>query len=171
MNDKPSDEITLDDLQRAGLVDLERLYATPSPCDLPRGCYRGVVLRRLRNRAAQRLGNRLILRLGFETFPFGVDFRTRCWYFFDPRYQIGRFRPEPHRSRWRESEVIGLHYEVSALPGFVRTRLYDEVKPLNDRLCLGIIGLNFDRGEGDLSFIALQRHAWQDERLGAASRR
>ncbi|MBF0353458.1 MAG: hypothetical protein HQM11_20695, partial [SAR324 cluster bacterium] len=62
---------------------------------------------------------------------------------------MGKFRSEIHPSRWRSAMVVGLHYESSQLPGFIRNLLYDEVKPLSETLCLGIGGFNRDKGEGD----------------------
>jgi hypothetical protein len=59
------------------------------------------------------------------------------------------------RSRWRDTETVRLHYEVSRLPGPVRAVLYDEVKVLSPSLCLGIGGINAARGRGDHFFYAL----------------
>ena len=44
-----------------------------------------------------------------------------------------------------------MHYEASRLPTFVRALLYDEVKPLDDDLLLGLGGV----AQGDLFFFAL----------------
>ena len=46
---------------------------------------------------------------------------------------------------------------IDRLPRFVRDMLYDEVKPLSERLILGIGGINRGRGEGEHLFFALER--------------
>jgi hypothetical protein len=93
----------------------------------------------------------------FKWTPFGVDFDTRLWFFWHAALAAGRFEPRPGRSRWRDTEAVGLHYHVSRLPGPVRGVLYDEVKPLSADLCLCIGGINAPRGQGDHFFFALQR--------------
>jgi hypothetical protein len=70
---------------------------------------------------------------------------------------MGRFEPRVQRSRWRDAQTVGLHYEVSRLPSFVRGALYDEVRPLSPRWWIGIGGINADVGEGDHFFFGLQR--------------
>lgn len=144
-------------LQAASVATLEQYFAT-MPCgEWSPGLYRGHVLRRLDNRGAARAGNRLMMATAFERTPFWVD-RTRClWAFGHPRLAAGRFVPQRHPSRWRDTEAWGLHYERSRLPAWLRGQLYDEVKPVGPGLCLGIGGLNADRGEGDLFFFALVR--------------
>lgn len=155
--DNNPDPIRLADLRRMRLDELESLYAGERRCGPPRGCYRGVFLRHLRTPGAQELQNQLMVRLGFEYTPFGVDFDENRWFFLDRRLLIGHFRPVEQASRWREAEVVALHYDVSRLPSFVRGMLYDEVKPLDERLCLGLGGINDERGAGDLFFFALER--------------
>jgi hypothetical protein len=148
---------TTNDLRRLDLDGLERLYASERPIVLPAGRFRGVFLEKLATPGARRPLSRAISYLGFEATPFGVDFDTCCWYFWHPRLQVGRFRLEPGASRWRDTQAVTLHYDVSRLPAAIRGVLYDEVKPLGDSLCLGIGGLNAERDEGDLFFFALER--------------
>ena len=148
---------TLTDLQQAGLTELEEIFAQEDCSSVPGGCYRGVHLLRLRTSGARVVSNRLMGLIGFELIPFGVDFDARCWFFFHPRLRVGRFEPRIAPSRWRLTTAVTLNYEVSRLPGPVRSFLYDEVKPLSQSLCLGIGGINADRGQGDHFFFALTR--------------
>lgn len=90
----------------------------------------------------------------FERLSFGVDFVRRTWFFVHHAVRMGRFRIEPGRSRWRDTDTLRLRYDVSRLP--FRGLLYDEVKPLGDGLCLGLGGIDFDRGRGDLFFFLLE---------------
>ncbi|MCA9519484.1 MAG: hypothetical protein KC609_00860 [Myxococcales bacterium] len=147
----------LRDLQNRSLDELEQLYRGERRAAAPRGCFRGIFLRHLENRGTRILANQLIVRLGFEYTPFGVDFDDNRWFFFDRRLLIGHFRPVEQRSRWREADVVALHYEISRLPTLVRDMLYDEVKPLGPDLCLGLGGVNAECGLGDLFFFALER--------------
>lgn len=65
--------------------------------------------------------------------------------------------PRVGPSRWRDTEAVTLHYERSRLPAPIRGVLYDEVKPLTDTICLGLGGINAERGDGDQFFFALER--------------
>ena len=149
---------TIHELRALGLAELEATYAAERHFAIPEGRFRGQVLARLDSAGAHRPMSRMIIG-GFRAVGFGVDFTSCRWYFVHPRLQAGRFRPEVHASRWRDTQVIGLHYQDSRLPGPIRAALYDEVKPLGDSICLGIGGLNAERGEGDLFFFALEREA------------
>ena len=128
-----------------------------APVATPRGRFRGEVLARIEHATSRRPLWRWSERIGFEWASWGVDFDRRLWFFFTPRLAIGRFDPRVGASRWRDTESVGLHYEVSRLPGFVRGALYDEVKPLSDALALGIGGMNGARGVGDHFYFALER--------------
>lgn len=150
---------TIHQLRQLDLDGLEKLYASEQSIALPAGRFRGSFLAKLTTAGARKPLNRVISYVGFESTPFGVDFDSSCWYFWHPRLQLGRFRPVVGPSRWRDTEVLALHYDVSRLPQPVRGLLYDEVKPLDDSICLGIGGLNAERGEGDLFFFALERQA------------
>jgi hypothetical protein len=147
---------SLEALLRADLAELERIYREHEPVEPPRAAFRGYYLRRVDSPGAHTVRNR-ILQLGFQLPPFGVDFASHRWFFFSRHLQVGHFRDERARSRWRDTDTVALHYDVSRLPGPIRRLLYDEVKPLSERLMLGLGGLNDERGRGDLFFFALSR--------------
>lgn len=146
---------------------------------LPRqGSYRGTWLRRIENAGTYKPFNLISQWLMFEITPFGITFNSDAsgiWYFFDPVLSIGNFIMRIEASRWalpscqpKRSQPIGqrlastqcvtLNYETSALPGPVRGILYDEVKVLSDRHCLGIGGFKGPAGEGDNFYFLLTRH-------------
>lgn len=147
------------DLQGLSLDELESIYVEPRPVAVPTGRYRGTYLARLDTPGARRRRNRLMAFVGFELLPFGVDFTRQLWFFARSWLRVGRFEPRVERSRWRETDTVALHYDVSRLPRRIRTVLYDEVKPLSPTLCLGIGGLNAGPGAGDLFFFALEQTA------------
>jgi len=147
----------LDTLKRMGLPQLEALYVEPGPLELPTGCHRGHLLRWIDSAGARHPLWRPTLTVGFAWTPFGVDFDQQRWWFWHPRLALGRFEPRIGPSRWRETETVSLHYHASRLPAPIRSVLYDEVKPLSPDLCLGIGGINAERGEGEMFFFALQR--------------
>lgn len=149
----------LTQLRQASLEDLEAVYAGTDdfPLATPRGQFAGEVLARLDSPGAHRLGNRLMMRLGFEWPRFGIDFDRCVWFFVSRRLRGGRFEAVAGPSRWREARVLQLHYDRSRLPRRLRERLYDEIKPLTPELCLGLGGVNAGPGEGDLFFFALSR--------------
>lgn len=146
---------TLDELRSMSLGHLDSVYRRDVALAPPRGVYRGRVLRWIDHPTARRW--RWSERLGFAWTPFGIDFERRLWFFWTTRLAVGRFEPRVHPSRWRETEAIGLHYEVSRLPGFVKAVLYDEVKPLSERWMLGIGGIDGGPGVGDHFYFALER--------------
>jgi hypothetical protein len=147
--------MTLDDLRRANLGALDEIYASDAPVAVPAGRYRGVYLQPVEGVDARRVANRVMVRVGFRTIPFGLDFDARCWWFGLGRARIGRFEPLVATSRWRQATVLQLRYDASRLPALVRRHLYDEVKPLGPELCLGIGGLNRPAGQGALFYFAL----------------
>lgn len=149
--------MTLEELRRMSIAELEALYADAPLLDLPRARFRGVVLARLRNDGAKLQPYRFFEWLGFKVAPWGIDFVRDDWFFFSPVLGSGHFTPTPGRSRWRDTQAIGLRYDVSKLPAWVKNALYDEVKPLSDELCLGIGGINAEKGAGDHFFFALLR--------------
>ena len=149
--------ITLADLRRCSLAELEAVFAADRTIDIPYGRFRGIHLQRLDNPGARDPVMRSIGFVGFEAPPFGIDFDTQRWFFFHPGLQIGRFRALIGQSRWRDTQSVSLHYDVSRLPQLVRGVLYDEVKPLTETLCLGLGGINADRDRGDHFFFALER--------------
>ncbi len=136
---------------------LEAIYEEAPARSVPEGSFRGVHLARLSTPGAVKPFNRITQYVGFELLPFGIDFSTRRWFFLNESVQLGRFEARPARSRWRPTEAIGLHYGVSRLPRAITSRLYDEVKPLSESLCLGLGGIDGEVGEGDHFFFALTR--------------
>jgi hypothetical protein len=155
MEDRRGASLSLARLAQCSVAELEALYVEPRPVSVPSGCYRGVHLAWLDTPGARPTVIRPLQHLGFRLLPFGVDFIRHRWFFFHPTLGIGRFVAEAGRSRWRDTETVRLHYEVSRLPGPVRAVLYDEVKVLSPSLCLGIGGINAARGRGDHFFFAL----------------
>ena len=155
MEDRSGASLSLARLVQCSVAELEALYVESHPVSVPSGCYRGVHLTWLDTPGARHPVIRPLQHLGFRLLPFGVDFIRHRWFFFHPTLGIGRFVAEAGRSRWRDTETVRLHYEVSRLPGPVRAVLYDEVKVLSPSLCLGIGGINAPRGRGDHFFFAL----------------
>jgi len=155
MRGEATEELTLSRLRRCSLAQLEALYVEKRAFAQPTGPYRGVHLAWLDTPGARHPLTRPLQHLGFRWAPFGVDFTARHWFFFDRRFGIGRFAAQTGPSRWRDTETIRLHYDVSRLPRPLRGILYDEVKPLSTALCLGIGGVNAPRGRGDHFFFAL----------------
>jgi len=148
---------TLTTLRSQSRAELESLWAKPVELSPPRGLYRGHVLQRIDHATSRRPLWRWSERIGFELAPFGIDFDRRLWFFFTAGLAMGRFEARLGPSRWRDTDAVGLHYEVSKLPKLIRRRLYDEVRPLSDGWMLGLGGINADRGEGDHFFFALER--------------
>jgi len=146
---------TLSALKSMNTADLESVFASEAEFSVPEGMHRGHFLKWLDHPAARCKRWRWPQRLAFEWAPFGIDFDRRLWFFFDPRLAAGRFEVHVQPSRWRETQALGLHYEVSRLPAPVRSRLYDEVKPLGPDLALGLGGINAGPGAGDHFFFAL----------------
>jgi len=146
--------LTLSDLQQRSLGQLEDLYVGRGTVEVPTGVFRGhhLTWTPVRPRLL-----RPVLHLGFKALPYGIDFDQRRWFFVDSGLTVGRFAPRVGPSRWRETETVCLEYHVSRLPGLLRSRLYDEVKPLSETLCLGFGGTNEPRGRGDLFFFALEK--------------
>jgi hypothetical protein len=149
--------MNLAELRQADLATLEELFARPRPAEVPRGWFRGTYLCPCTSRAARRPQNRAAVFLLHRVLPFGVDFDSCRWTFFHRRPQVAHFVADVARSRWRETEVVAMRYQVSRLPGPVRGLLYDEVRPLSPDLCLGLGGINRKAGEGELFFFALER--------------
>ncbi len=144
---------TLRDLRQSSIDQLEQLYRDAPIRPPPKGRFRGEALARVDTRFARSAPITATL-VPWERLPFGIDFETSTWFFVHPRVRVGRFRLARERSRWRETETFQMRYDVSRLP--IRGVLYDEVKPLDETLCLGLGGINFERGRGDLFFFALE---------------
>ncbi len=144
---------TIQTLRGSSVEDLERLYRDAPVAPMPLRRYRGEALARVSTRFARSVPISALL-VPWERLPFGIDFAARTWFFFHPRVRTGRFRIEPGRSRWRDTDTLRMRYDVSRLP--IRSLLYDEVKPLDETLCLGLGGINFGKGRGDLFFFALE---------------
>jgi len=140
----------------------EALYAEARDVFAPTGRWRGVTLGRIDHAGARAWRPRFAQWVGFELLGWGIDFGVNRWTFgppgsADPPVRIGRFEPRVEPSRWRATETVGLHYEVSRLPGPIKRVLYDEVKPLDADTCLGIGGENDGPGIGDHFWFALYR--------------
>lgn len=146
--------LRITDLRGLSLGALEELYRTAPLGPMPRGAFRGEVLMPVDSRFARSVRGRMVL-MPFARAPFGIDFAEKTWFFFSPRARIGRFRAELGPSRWRDTDVLRLEYDVSRLPRPIRRVLYDEVKPLSEGVCLGLGGANAGRDAGDLFFFAL----------------
>ncbi len=137
--------------------ELSAVYREPRPILVPRGIYRGVHLKWIAQRQRSVRWLQPVLMVGFAWMPFGIDFDRRLWFFGHRAAALGRFRMEEGESRWRTGRTLRLHYDVSRLPRTVTRWLYDEVKPLDEGLCLGIGGINGPRGMGERFFFALVR--------------
>ncbi len=148
--------MTLADLRASPRESLEDLFRSAPVGPPPRGRFRGEFLTRVDSRLA-RSRQGAAVATAFERAPFGIDFDSATWFFFDPRLRGGHFRLQASRSRWRETDVLAMHYDVSRLPRPIRGRLYDEIKPLDADLILGLGGLNAPVGDGDLFLFALRR--------------
>ncbi len=147
---------TAEELHQLSIGELEQIFCETCPVELPYGCFKGRHITRLNNPGAKLPLSRVLEFLGFEVAPFGVDFRSNRWFFFSSLIQAGRFAPQVSRSRWRPTDVVSMHYNVSRLPGPMRNFLYDEVKPLSDTLLLGLGGINRELNMGDHFFFTLE---------------
>jgi len=154
----------IDALRRATSSELERLYAAPSTLANPSGRYAGCFLQRTAGWESAGLLLRSAVALGFSALPFGVDFDRRVWRLAGGAVTAGRFELQPGPSRWRPTRTFAMHYEASRLPTFVRALLYDEVKPLDDDLLLGLGCV----AQGDLFFFALGAERARDRPAGGA---
>lgn len=132
---------------------LEAVYRDTPARPAPAACFRGRVLHRVDAAFARSaIGDAIVAP--FERLTFGVDFVRSCWFFVHPSLRTGRFRVELGRSRWRDTETLRLRYDRSRLP--IRGLLYDEVKPLDDELCLGLGGVQLGPGRGDVFWFLLE---------------
>jgi len=147
---------TAEELQQLPIEELDQIFCQTSHVDMPYGCFKGEHIVRLKNPGSKLPLSRVLEFLGFEVAPFGIDFRSNRWFFFSNLLQAGRFEPTVERSRWRPTDVVALHYNVSRLPRPMRNFLYDEVKPLSDTLLLGLGGINRELGMGDHFYFTLE---------------
>ena len=142
-------------------TELEALFTAPGEPRLPQpGNYAGTWLRRIENPGTYKPFNLVSQWLMFEITPFGITVENEqrgIWYFFNPALAAGNFEMRTKQSRWRDTQCVTLNYETSALPEPVRGILYDEVKVLSDRHCLGIGGFNGPPGDGDNFYFLLTR--------------
>jgi hypothetical protein len=144
-----------DALSTLSLPQLEALYHGPLG-SAPTGDHSGEFLQFVDSRGGRARRYRAMSTAMFRWPRWGVDFERRLWWFGSRRFALGRFRVERGRSRWRDAEVLQIHYDESRLPTGVRGQLYDEIKPLPDGRILGIGGI-VSRGEPlDLFFLALR---------------
>lgn len=146
-------EMTAAQLQGSPLEVLERVYRE-APARRPAARrFGGEALCRVDTRFARSPAASALL-FPFEHLSFWVDFVACTWAFVHPLVRMGSFRVDLGASRWRDTQTLRLRYDASRLP--FRRILYDEVKPLSDDLCLGLGGIDFDRGTGDLFYFVLQ---------------
>lgn len=149
-NRNPGQALTLDDLKHCSLLELETLYRNQPAGEPPTGRYRGVFLQRLDSAGKRK--PLFYVSFAFAYLPFGIDFDARQWFFYHHQLRAGRFTLQQGPSRWRDTETYQMHYQSSALPGLIKNKLYDEVKPLNRDLLLGLGGVNRDQGGGHFYF-------------------
>ncbi|MFO0683128.1 MAG: hypothetical protein U0234_13815 [Sandaracinus sp.] len=149
----PSFPLPSDAWPRPPLDELERTFVAEPLRPVGAGLVRGTFLGPVRSRGATRLSVRALDVALFRAVRWGLDLDARRWWFESPRLAAGHFRIVEGPSRWRDTRVLQLHYDVSRLP--LRGVLYDELKPLEGGRILGLGGLAFDRGEGDHFFFAL----------------
>jgi len=116
MEDQRAASLSLARLAQCSVAELEVLYVESRPASPPSGCYRGVHLAWLDTPGARHPVIRPLQYVGFRLLPFGVDFVRHRWFFFHPAFGIGRFVAEVGQSRWRDTEAVRLHYEVSVCP-------------------------------------------------------
>jgi hypothetical protein len=149
--------ITADAIRHASLEQLEIWYRELSPGPIPRGVFRGEFLRFVQSKGVNKPWVRALDRLAFDVTRFGIDMDVQRWWFLRPGARVGRFSSTVGPSRWRDTRTVRLDYGVSRLPRPVRGALYDELKPISPDLCLGLGGINAERGEGDHFFFLLVR--------------
>jgi hypothetical protein len=142
-----------DAFPRAALDALERSFTECELAPLPTGLVQGRFLGYVDSIGARRAHVRVMDGLLFRALRWGLDLDDRRWWFERPRIAAARFRIVEGPSRWRDTRVLQLHYDVSRLP--FRGVLYDEVKPLADGRILGLGGIDAPRGEGDHFFFEL----------------
>lgn len=135
------------------IASLERAFVDAPLRPLPGGLVRGAFLGFVDSAGARRRTIRAGDTLVFRALRWGLDLDARRWWFEHPRLAAGHFRVVQGRSRWRDTDVLQLHYDVSRLP--FRGILYDEIKPQGDGRVLGLGGLDGARGEGDHFFFEL----------------
>jgi hypothetical protein len=146
-----------DKIPRRTSEELEQIFRGPLVDTALRGTFRGTFHGFFENEGTRHLHVRLLDTALFVLPPFGMDFDRERWWFGTPAATVGRFRLEPGPSRWRDAEVLQVHYDRSRLPGPVRRYLYDELKPLGPDHAIGIGGVNEGRGHGDHFFFELTR--------------
>jgi hypothetical protein len=139
---------------RPPLAELETRFASSELAPMPKGLVRGRFLGWIDSRGARRTSVRVMDTLLFRAVRWGLDLDAQRWWFEHPRLAAGHFRVVTGPSRWRDTRVHQLHYDVSRLP--VSGILYDELKPLSGGRVLGMGGLNAGRGDGDHFFFELE---------------
>lgn len=139
------------------LDQLERAFVEEELDTLPSGIVVGSFLGFVDSRGARRGVVRALDTLLFRALRWGLDLDDRRWWFEHPRAAAARFSVVEGPSRWRDTRVLQLHYDVSRLP--FRGILYDEVKPLRDGRVLGLGGIDAARGDGDHFFFELSPYS------------
>jgi hypothetical protein len=142
--------VTVEDLAEMSLGQLEQVWSLYPCAPLPGGVWQGRYLSELPMAPT----NRLLARALFKWRVFGVDLNTNKWWFRDATRSVATFEPQHGPSRWRDADVIQLHYQRTG-PRLFRHMLYDELKPLNEHCILGLGGSNHDNAHGTWFFFAL----------------
>ena len=144
--------MTVEDLADMSLSQLEQVWSELPCAPLPTGLWQGAYLAEL----PMSRPKRFLARALFKRRLFGINLDAHKWWFRDASSTLVEFAPRPGNSRWREADVIQLHYERTG-PILFRTMLYDELKPLNENCILGLGGSNHDDARGTWFFFTLSR--------------
>lgn len=142
--------LTVADLAQMSLRELEHVWSSYPCAPMPGGVWEGHYIYEL----PMSVPKRLLARAMFKWRDFGIDFDQHRWWFREPSRLVAQFEPIAGPSRWRDADVIRLHYERTG-PRFLRHQLYDELKPLNDHCMLAIGGSNNDTLRGTWFYFAL----------------
>jgi len=144
--------ITPDELAQMSMGQLEQVWSMYPCAPLPGGMWQATYLEEFPMTPTKKL----LARALFKWRLFGLDLNTHKWWFKDATRAVVEFDPQHGPSRWRDADVIQLHYETTG-PRLFRGMLYDELKPLNENCILGIGGSNQDNAQGAWFFFALSR--------------
>jgi hypothetical protein len=140
---------------------LERLWRDAPLAPLPTGTWRGRHVGWLSTRGARHPLWRSLSTVMFVWTRFGLDLSATepCWWFVAPgKLTGGEFTVTEGPSRWRPgATVLRLDYGAARAPAAIRSRLYDELKPLDDGRIIGLGGINAGPGDGDHFWMTFER--------------